>query len=295
VIGSAVLPPQRKGSKVNTIKRAGVALGICAGLVSMSGVAHAVTVTAPHEPAGYTIAYSGQITAPPYSQTHGSATCPGAKVPASGGLANESAGLASGVNSSYPEGHTWQVDFNNQSSTSSGFIVYAICLAPNAGRRVVLAKNISLNNGYQSGMFKACPVNTKVIGGGASSPSYSWNVSINDSYPTHNGWRVDYNNLLAGDTEFNVFVVCEPKPAGYSIHTGPLETAWHSQTSLVEVPCGPSATNVAIGGGMYTTSADTSVQMYDSFPNSTGGWVAHLQNNTLGDTQVEGFSICAGI
>jgi hypothetical protein len=269
--------------------RAGVLIGACAALVSMAAPAADAAV-----PAGYSIARSAQITAPPYSQTHGSVTCPGATVPSAGGAVNQSFGLPSAVNSSYPSGQSWEVDFNNQSSTTSAFMVWTVCLTPKTGRRVVVTKDISVPTGTEVGGVKACPGATVPIGGGAVVYSASQLVSINDSYPLVKGWEVEINNNSPSDTIFRVYAVCEPQPGTYSIQNSGFETAPAGQTTVTQTPCGPSATNVAIGGGMYTTSADTGVQMYDSFPNSNGGWTAHLQNNSGTAPLVETYAICAG-
>jgi hypothetical protein len=274
---------------MKTIQRAGILLGACAALVAMAApAAHAAV------PAGYSIARSAQITAPPYAQTHGSVTCPGSTVPSSGGAVNQSGGLASAINSSYPSGQSWAVDFNNQTGTPTAFMVWTVCLTPTTGRRVVFSNDISVPSGTEAGGERACPGATKPIGGGAVVYSASQVVSLNDSYPLVHGWQVEVNNNSPSDTIFRVYVVCEPKPGNYSIQNSGFETAPASQTTVTQTPCGTSAHNVAIGGGLYTTSADTGVQLYDSFPNSNGGWTAHLQNNSGTAPLVETYAICAG-
>jgi hypothetical protein len=280
---------------MNAIKRAGMVLGICAGLVSMPGpLVHAASAQAELVPAGYHLAYSGQYNAAPGLQTHGSATCPGNEVPASGGLINESAGYPSSVNSSYPSGHSWLVDFNNPSSLYSGFVVYAVCLAPNPARRVVRTTDVTVASGRQASGFRACPKGTKVIGGGAVSFSASTLVALNDSYPVQNGWRVDVNNRQVSDSLFTVYAVCQPAPLNYSIRTSPTEDNAPGATDLSQRPCGPSPTNVAIAGGLASSSTDPAVQLYDSFPNSSNGWTAHEQNGGSGIDQITAYAICAG-
>jgi hypothetical protein len=196
----------------------GVALGVSAGLLALSGEATDAAPTSPGlVPAGYSVIYSGQYTAPGYSQTHGSATCPGHKEPASGGVVGESAGFASAVNSSYPSGRSWEVDFNNQTSTSSGFVVYAVCLEQSSTYTVVENSDLTAANGTQSEGFMSCPLHTRVTGGGALSESGSTAVNIHDSFPSANGWMVDINNQSGVGSMYTVFAVCHSRPTNYSI------------------------------------------------------------------------------
>jgi hypothetical protein len=280
---------------VFTFKKGGAALAICAGVLTMSGpMAHAA-VRPNLVPNGYHLAYSGQYNAAPGVQTHGAATCPGKTIPASGGLFNESAGFAAAIDSSYPLGHNWEVDFDNQSTAYSGFVVYAVCLAPNAAHRVMIGQQDTAAVGTQGSGYESCPVGTKVTGGGAVAFTGSPQVAINDSYPIANGWHVDMDNNSNVSAAFRVYAVCNPAPINYSIHNTTLVSNPVGATTSISAGCTGGATNVAIGGGLYSVAGNPAVQMYASFPDSSGGWTSYEQNNASYDTLMRGYVICAGV
>jgi hypothetical protein len=266
--------------------------GLLVGTAQMAQAAPKIPTTVP---AGYRIVYSGQYTANPGTQTFGYATCPGTEQPASGGLVNFSAGFASSINSSYPHRHSWEVDFNNQGQYQSGFVVYAVCLAANAGYKVVSHIDVANPAFSQSYGYVACPTGTKITGGGATSYSADPNVSINDSFPENNGWQVDMDNNTVTDSLFTVVAVCHPTPKGYSVRsTGNIDNP-PGATTTASLACPGSATNVAIGGGVFASTLDTHVQLYASFPDSSGGWTNYEQNNGSSDDGLAAYAICAGI
>jgi hypothetical protein len=273
----------------------GVVLGVSAGLLGLSGAAGAAPTSSGLLPTGYSLVYSGQYAAPAYTQTHGWATCPGQKQPASGGVVNESASFASAINSSYPSGHSWDVDFNNQTSTSSGFVVYAVCLAQNSTYSVVENSDLTATNGTQSEGFMSCPLHTKVTGGGALSESGSTAVDIHDSFPSANGWMVDMNNRSGVGSLYTVFAVCRSKPTNYSIQGSGFVQNPAGATTDASAGCPGGPDEVAIGGGAYTTSSDPAVQLYGSFPNGSGGWTSDEQNLSQSADLLDTYAICAGI
>jgi hypothetical protein len=282
--------------RLTSVFGVGIVFGVCAGLLGLSGEAANAAPTSPSLiPAGYYLVYSGQYTAPGYTQTHGWATCPGQKQPASGGVVNESAGFASAINSSYPSGHSWEVDFNNQTSTSSGFVVYAVCLAQNSTYTVVENSDLTAIDGTQSEGFASCPLHTKVTGGGALSESGSTAVDIHDSFPSANGWMVDINNRSGVGSMYTVFAVCHPKPTNYSIQGSGFVVNPGGTLANTSAACPGGQDNVAIGGGAYTTSSDPAVQLYGSFPNGSGGWTSYEQNLSQSANLLDTYAICAGI
>ena len=234
-------------------------------------------------PGGYQLVFSGQITAPPNAQTHGVVGCPGKKQPSGGGAFNESGGFPSAINSSYPSGQDWVVDINNPTSISGGFIVYAVCLAKSTKYTVVSAPAVA-NAGTQSTGTVVCPAGTKVTGGGAFSSSGSTAVNFNTSYPVSNGWRVDMNNGTGLNSAFTVYATCNRKMKGYSVqNTAPIANPAGAQTTA-STRCPGTGTTVAIGGGAFSSSSSTSVQMNSSFPDGNGGWTVFEQNESASAT-----------
>jgi hypothetical protein len=278
------------------LRKIGAAVGVAAGLLILAApVAGAVPESPTLLPSGYDLVYSGQITAPPGTQTHGFVTCPGKRQPAGGGAFNESAGFASAINSSYPSGHSWEVDFNNQGAFSSAFIVYAICLASNSTYTVVTAPDLTAVNGQQSAGTVECPLHTRVIGGGALSESASTGVNLGDSYPLAHGWQADMDNTSGVDSLYSVYAVCRSRITNYSIQNSGFIANPSGATTDASAVCPGGPDNVAIGGGLYDTSGDPSVQLYDSFPDSSGGWTNYEQNLSAGDDTIDGYAICAGV
>ena len=247
-------------------------------------------------PNGYQLVESFQYTAPPFAQTHGTVTCPARKQPSGGGVFNESGGFPSAINSSYPSGQSWDVDVNNPTSISGGFIVFAVCLAksPSPLYKVVTAAAVATNGAQTTGLV-TCPTKTVVIGGGAFSSSSSTAVNFNTSLPQNNGWRVDMNNTSGSDSNFAVYAVCDPKPHGYSVQTtGAISNPAGAQTTASLICPGTSGQTVALGGGGFSGSANTAVQMNSSFANGEGGWTVFEQNLSTADTTITGYAICAG-
>jgi hypothetical protein len=244
-------------------------------------------------PAGYILVASAPFTAPAFSQTHGFATCPGARQPSGGGIFNESGGSPSALNSSYPSGKTWQVDVNNPTSTSGGFIVYVVCLHNNAKYTIASAAGTAVN-GVQSSLSAKCPAHTTVVGGGAFSSSSSTAVNLNSLLPVTHGWRADINNTTGSNSSFSVYAVCRAKPTGYVVETsGSISNPAGAQTTAT-TNCPFGGGSVAISGGALSASINTSVQMNSSFPNGSGGWTVFEQNLSSAATTVTGYAICAG-
>jgi hypothetical protein len=160
---------------------------------------------------------------------------------------------------------------------------------------VVQNSDLTATNGAQTEGFMGCPLHTKVTGGGLLSESGSTAVNMNDSFPSANGWSVDINNTSGVDSLFTVFAVCHAKPTNYSIQGSGFvpDPSGYTTTATASCPGGPD--NVAIGGGAYAPSNDQTVQLYDSFPNSSGGWTSDEQNLSDLPNTLDGYVICAGI
>ena len=242
-------------------------------------------------PGGYRLVTSFQYTAPPDSQTFGQVTCPGDKQPTGGGVFDD--GGSDGINSSFPNGQSWDAYVNNPTSTSGGFLVFAVCLKRNSSYQVVDSAFDAINGTQTTGSV-TCPTG-KVVGGGAFVQSGSTAANVNSSIPVTKGWRADINNTSGADTTAIVYAVCHVKPQGYSLHIGtPVTVTPGEFDALASVGCGPSATNVAIGGGGFSNSSSTSVQMQASFPNGQQGWSMDEVNNSTSDTTETPYAICAG-
>ena len=244
------------------------------------------------QPPGFQIVSSFTYTAPGNVQTHGVATCPTNKQPYGGGAIVFSAGFPVFLNSSYPTSTGWAVDVNNQSSVSSGFTAYAVCLSKSTSYTVATTSATAVN-GVQTSTAVACPAGTKVMGGGVLSLSGSTAVNINSTLPFSNGWRADMNNTQGVDTTFTIYAVCRKGIAGYAIRTsGAVTNPIGGSQTIASVSFCPGSAAKAISGGSYSGSSSTSVNLNSSIPN--GGWSVFEQNFSAADTTVTAYAICAG-
>jgi hypothetical protein len=246
------------------------------------------------KPAGYLIV-SASFTANNGVQTRGTVACPKkgsvARMPQGGGGIIASSSLSANLNSSFPNGNTWNVDVNNNSGASTTFVVYAVCAVPGKKYQVVSA-SVTNSAGVQSSATAVCPSGTKVLGGGGFSSAGSVFVNINTSLPTSNGWRVDENNATATSVTVTAEAVCsaQSKKAHYGITIGaPVTNAAGAETHA-EALC-PSG-RVELGGGGFSGSGSTSVSMNGSSP-FAGGWSVYENNGSASDTTITAYVVCA--
>ena len=80
-----------------------------------------------NKPAGYSRQMGAVVPNPAGQDTYASVTCPGAKVPLSGGIYSDGSGLHQNVNMSAPGGHDWFGYFNNGDAFDDNIFALAIC------------------------------------------------------------------------------------------------------------------------------------------------------------------------
>jgi len=250
------------------------------------------------KPAGYKLVHSAFIAVANGTQAVGSVTCPrtttGAiRRPQSGGVFVSSSSLFANVNSSYPDanGISWDAYVNNFSGTSTTFEVWAVCAKPRTGYTRVSTSGLINPNGGQNGFTQACPVGKKILGGGAflSSGGYA---NINSDYPSGNGWHIDANNASGADETFTVYALCSsyPSTTGYGVHVGSVTDNPPNTETPIPINC-PSGQS-SLGGGVYSSSGSTSVNINGTQP-VTGGWVSWMNNATSSDESILPYVICA--
>jgi hypothetical protein len=238
-----------------------------------------------------TVVNSGSLTATTGIQTRGSVACPSTfPQPSSGGALITSSDLNANINSSFPSGSTWIADINNASGTDTTFTVYAVCAKPNF-KYTVASVAVTNLNGTQSSGTAVCPLHTFVRGGGALSNSGSTGANINTSIASGTtGWRVDMNNAGGFDSSFTVYAVCGAKPLGYTVVSGTTVTNSAFTENLATVAC-PSTSPVVLGGGGFSGSGSTAVNMNSTLPTSSG-WEVFENNNTASATTLFAQVVC---
>lgn len=235
-----------------------------------------------------TIVSSG-FNAPAGSQTFGSVTCPGTKQPAGGGVVIASSDLGANINSSWPNGSSWQAWVNNNTGANTTFSVYAVCAPPNA-KYTVVSKNFTNPANVQSSASVKCPLHTRVRGGGVFSNSISLLVNINSTLPAGNGWRADMNNATGSDQGATVYAICANKPTGYTLVIGTPVANPANTESLATASC-PSGSPHQLGGGGFSSSGSTSVNMNSTYPTGSG-WGVFENNATANNYSLTAYVYC---
>jgi hypothetical protein len=210
----------------------------------------------------------------------------------------QSSDLNVNVNSTYPGGTSWHAYVNNATGAPVSFTVYAVCAKPKRGYVLETSGNVSVGANAQAGFTVFCPAGTRILGGGASSPSDSLAENINSSYPVSPpnpyGWHVDFNNDTALAGEFGVYALCSTYPAktGYTVFTGTEEPNPAGTNSVADAVC-PSGLSV-LGGGVISGSGATTVDINSTYPLSRGsGWEDLENNGSTANAVISPYGICA--
>ena len=115
-------------------------------------------------------------------------------------------------------------------------------------------------------------------------------ASINSSFPTgKRDWAVDLNNTSGVDTTMRVYAVCVNRSARKFTVTSAGFTASANAQSSGTVNC-PSG--VVVGGGVFSNSGSTAVNVNSVFPDTTTSWRADMNNATASDSVFTVWAIC---
>jgi hypothetical protein len=288
-----------------TIRKLGIASALASVFVAGSGGASAAARSsaagaaeaATAVPGGYKIV-SAKFTAPAGMQVGGSVTCPATssgvtRYPQSGGVFTKNGNLHLNLNNSFPSGTGWYAYVNNGTGTNQTFKVYAICAKPKTGYVVVNPGFVGVSPNSQGSFTQPCPQGTKILGGGAYSTVPDLGQNMSSSFPSGNGWRVDFNDNSASATSFEPFAVCSKYGAktGYTVISGSPVPNPTGQSTPSTVPC-PSGLSV-LGGGVATSSGQDTVNINSTFPQNSTTWGNVENNASNSDDSVTPYAICA--
>jgi hypothetical protein len=163
-----------------------------------------------------------------------------------------------------------------------------------SGYKVIVSGLITATNGFQTGSSLACPivkgVQTVPLDGGAVIESSNLFANINTSEPEGTTWVVDVNNTSGADTTFTVDVVCAKPPKHYAVLSGTADNPPDTQDRYY-VAC-PRGTNI-VGGGGFSSSGSTSVNLNGDWPSSSTTWELDINNGSSVDASVTVYEICA--
>jgi hypothetical protein len=243
---------------------------------------------------GYTIVNSGSLNAPAGGQTHGTVACPTGTKPLGGGVGVASSDLAVNINSTYPNGTAgWAVDVNNGSSSATGFAVYAVCAKKPAGYSVVTAQ-VTNPAASQTTATATCPSGAKVLGGGGYSSSLSISVNLNTTIPgSPTSWRADQNNATGNTVTVKAYAICGKNVTGWKLVTGASTTNPASSETLSTVGC-PGGRSV-LGGGAYSDSSNTAINVNTTYPQSSTTWASYENNASSSVATTKSVAICAKV
>ena len=287
---------------------AGVAAGDNTGSAK-PGIAAAARTSAPASKAGSAgaspdlngyVVVSEEFVNPAGAQSFGEVDCPAGKVAFGGGVLGNSFSLFQNVNSSYPAvsggvAVGWKGYVDNGSGDDSVFLVYAVC-AKKPAHYAVVSATFDNPTGMQTSAAVACPTASngtqmKPFGGGAFSTSPALGQDINTTIPSKRtrSWRTDMNNGTGTDESFTVYAVCGLK-AGWKVIQGPAVTNPANDQTSASVSC--PAGLVSVGGGLYSSSGNTAVNLNGTYPNTSSSWLSYENNATAGNQTITPYVVC---
>jgi len=164
-----------------------------------------------------------------------------------------------------PHGHT-----SGRAATKSAPVPSAasrIAATLPKGYTVVTSSFIAFA-GAQDADQTNCPGTRQPVGGGAFVASSDLQVNLNRSYPWRHSWIVSVGNASASPSNVTAYVICMAHSTGYKVVQSAGSVGPDSVNSQAAV-C-PAHTSVT-GGGVYSASAATDVNMNSTVPNTFAG------------------------
>lgn len=160
------------------------------------------------KPARYRIV-SKAFANPPSTESHATVTCPANIVVLSGGVETTSTSVDTGVTNAWPRSNSQFVAWvSNGSVVNATDHVLAVCAARPPGYSL---KSLSVSNpgATEDSIGQACPINTSVIGGGASSSIKTPAFTLFALAPgSRTVWDTDITNSGATAAIVTSYVIC---------------------------------------------------------------------------------------
>ena len=138
-----------------------------------------------------------------------------------------------------------------------------------------------------------CPGTRQPVGGGAFVSSSDLQVNLNRSYPWRHSWIVSVGNASASSTPVTAYVICMAHSASYKVVQSAGSVGPDSVNSQAAV-C-PAHTTVT-GGGVYSGSANTDVNINSTVPNTFAGgrtgWRVAMASSDPSDVSFTVYAVC---
>jgi len=157
----------------------------------------------------------------------------------------------------------------------------------------VVTSNFTAFAGAQDADQTNCPGTKQPVGGGAFVSSSDLQVNLNRSYPWSHSWIVSVGNASASSTPVTAYVICMAHSAAYKVIQSTGSVGPDSVNSQAAV-C-PAHTTVT-GGGVYSASAATDVNINSTVPNTFAGgrtgWRVAMASSDPSDVGFTVYAVC---
>lgn len=272
-------------------RRTHTALAAAAACLLTLGSAGAAQAAARHPPPGYGILDTNQMPAPQGMQTRGVGQCPTGTVPLGGGVVVSSTSTLASVSASFPEGRFWVGIVSNDSGADTTFQVEVECAKRPPKYTVVQSGLVRNPSGLQSSVLATCPAGTRPLGGGGESTSPSVFENLNSTGPQGRAWFATENNATGADAGLEAFAVCGAVHAYRVVKGTAFGTPAGGQGNGTAACPAPS---VATGGGVFSASTNTLVNVGGSVPVGVGGrWSAFVNDAAGVPATATAVAVCA--
>jgi len=203
---------------------------------------------------------------------------------------------------SYPVGtEGWAADVNNNSGAAFSFTVWVVCGTQPTGYSLVESpKPAILSSNGTTLLSQACPLGTKVLGGGGFTDTVSSSLAISSTYPskkligtqTEYSWNVVFDNASAAGALGTTWAICG-SPAGYRlVQRAAVTLGGRNVTQTTVHPTCPSP-KVPLSGGVQATQ-DIDITLNRTFPSGTAWRSVENDNAPLVSATLTPYVVCAG-
>ena len=162
---------------------------------------------------------------------------------------------------------------------------------------IATSGSLTAPTGTQTRGTATCPTGRVVYGGGVFVSSGSTAANVNSSFPSSSTtWSADVNNASGAATSFSAYAVCAKRNAAWSIQSATITNSAGVQNRAIAT-C-PSGTRV-LGGGGYSSSGATSVNINSTFPLKVGSgtsaiydWITDMNNGDSLAHSATSYAVC---
>jgi hypothetical protein len=185
---------------------------------------------------------------------------------------------------------------DNTTGEDSTFNVWVVC-AKQPKQYALVGNFVDNPPGTQTSLTVQCPLNAKgkrmkVLGGGGVGQVAVPGQDINSSVPIGGktrAWRVVENNSTASDGALSVFLVCGGAKSETVVSGSAVDNPAGAQTQ-VDVFCPAGLT--AVGGGAFSSSSSTLVNLNTTFPATGTDWRSYENNASGDDATITPYEVC---